>query len=432
MNLAHVNIRSLAFGGEGVGEVTEPAPIGGEGLLGISAFVPFTIPGERVTTQILEHKKRYLRGELVEILEQSPERTKPPCRYFGTCGGCEIQHISYEEQLRLKFEMIRGALRSGRLPSAVLDVVRPVIASAPYGYRRRVTLHLSESGLVGFYRERSRSVVSIEHCDVAVPAISDLLPKLSSFAHTVRGKLSSIILEADELGVIAVMKSAYALAKKDQELILGAARAVFENAILLSGADAAGGFGREILELPLNTSGNMSLQVPAGNFSQINLEMNRELVEYVTSISGADRGSSVYDLYSGAGNFSLPLARLGAKVTAVEVDPRLVQLGKQNAQRYRFERTLSFVQSSVEHFIAKESGTVPDLIVADPPRSGLGSLASKIPRAKRVVLVSCHLPSCVRDLAALLELGYEVEEIMPFDMFAQTTYTEIVSTLRRP
>lgn len=417
-----VNIRNLAFGGDGVGEVCEATD---ESLLGISAFVPFTVPGERIHARILEKKKRFVRAELIELpIEPSEHRIKPECRFFGICGGCELQHIDYAEQLRLKFEMIRGALRAGRLSSQAVEALQQIVPSEPFGYRRRVTLHLSQTGLIGFYREHSRSVVSIDRCPVATPEISALLPKLPSFAHQVKGKVSSVVLESDAAGTVAVLKSAYALTKRDIELIIGEARKCFESAVLLSGNESVGGFGREILELEL--SNGFPLRYPAGNFSQVNHEINRSLVEYVVENSEVERNTAVFDLYAGAGNFTLPLARHGAKVTAVELDPRLVHLGKQNAERLRLP--VNYLVSSVEAFLKKNSQT-PELIVADPPRSGLGS--SKLPPAKRIILISCHLPSCVRDLSTLIESGYHVKEIQPFDMFAQTTYVEIVSVLER-
>jgi 23S rRNA (uracil1939-C5)-methyltransferase len=423
-----VNIRNLAFGGEGVGEVVPPSA--DQSLLGISAFIKGTIPGELVTADVRETKKRHVRAELLEILTQSPSRVAPACKHFGICGGCELQHIEYNEQLRLKTEMIRGALRAARLPLAVVEAVRPLLGSEPYGYRRRVTLHISEGGLIGFYRELSRSVVNISECEVATANIQHLIPQLQQFATKVRGKISSLILESDPKGVVAVLKSAYALHAKEKEMLLKEARELFDSALLLSGGESIGGYGRELLELPLNVSGTLTLQVPAGNFSQVNLEVNQQLIEYVIGRSGVARDLTVFDLYAGAGNFSLPLARAGSKVTAVELDSRLVKLGKQNALRYNFDRSISFIESSVEKFLNKESA-VPDLIVADPPRSGLGAAASKLPKADRLVLISCHLPSCVRDLTALMELGYTVEEIQPFDMFAQTSYTEIVTVLKR-
>lgn len=399
-------------------------------LLGISAFVKFSIPGELVKAEIRETKKRHLRAELLEVLTPSAARVTPLCPHFGICGGCELQHIDYSEQLKLKQEMIRGALRAARLSQAVVEAVRPIIASEPYRYRRRVSLHISEGGLIGFYRELSRSVVSISECEISTPEIQSLIPKLQGFAEKVKGKISSLILESDPQGVVAVLKSAYALHAKEKEAIIKEARLVFESALVLAGGVPCGGYGRELIELPLNHAGTISIQIPAGNFSQVNLEVNQQLIEYVINASGANRESSVFDLYAGAGNFSLPLARVGAKVIAVELDSRLAQLGKQNALRYNFDRSITFIESSVEKFLAKES-SVPDIIIADPPRSGLASAIAKLPKAKAVVLISCHLPSCVRDLSGLIDLGYHVQEIQPFDMFAQTSYTEIATVLTR-
>ena len=198
-----VNIRNLAFGGEGVGEVVPPIGLDDQvlphdkSLLGISAFVKFSIPGELVTAEVRETKKRHLRADLLEVLTPSPNRIPPLCKHFGICGGCELQHIEYSEQLKLKLEMIKGALRAARLPQAVIEAVRPLVASEPYRYRRRVSLHISEGGLIGFYREFSRSVVSISECEVATPEIQNLLPQLQGFAEKVKGKISSLVLESD-------------------------------------------------------------------------------------------------------------------------------------------------------------------------------------------------------------------------------------------
>jgi 23S rRNA (uracil1939-C5)-methyltransferase len=141
----------------------------------------------------------------------------------------------------------------------------------------------------------------------------------------------------------------------------------------------------------------------------------------------------VLDLYSGAGNFSLPFALSGRTVTAVEADKRLVSFGRQNAQRYRLERTLSFVESSVERYLkeAPQAVAAADLVVADPPRSGLGAVAGALTPCRQIALISCHLPSFVRDLRALTTAGFSPLFIQPFDMFAQTSYVEILCALRR-
>jgi 23S rRNA (uracil1939-C5)-methyltransferase len=187
-----------------------------------------------------------------------------------------------------------------------------------------------------------------------------------------------------------------------------------------------------MLEFVLQRDGKMPLQVPAGAFSQVNEEINLQLVESAVRAVPEITGKTMYDLYAGAGNFSLPFARAGAHVTAVEAEKRLVHIGRQNAQRSRLEKNIVFIESSVERFLASRPRGFPgDAVVADPPRSGLGPLASALGGAPRILLVSCHLPSFVRDLKALVSNGYCVESIQPFDMFAQTSYSEVLCSLIR-
>ena len=186
------------------------------------------------------------------------------------------------------------------------------------------------------------------------------------------------------------------------------------------------GFGRQILDLQI--SNQVFISVPAGAFSQVNWPINQKLLQYVCT--EAKHTDTICDLYAGAGNFSIPLARLGADVVAVECEKRLAQLGKTNAKRLAVEKKLEFREQSVESFLrSKPKGY--DLIVADPPRNGLGALCSELNFAERLVLVSCSLPSFVRDLKNLVERGWQVQDIQPFDMFAQTSYLEIAAKLTR-
>lgn len=426
-----VNIRALAFGGAGVGEVVAQSG-GATDLLGITAFVPFTAPGERVRAQVTQRKDRYIHAQLAQVEERSPERIEARCALFRSCGGCELQHLDYAAQLRHKLEMIRSALRAAKLSGPVIDAVRPIVAGEDYGYRRRVTLHVSQTGSVGFYREASRSVVPATECPVVVPVLQESLKGVQDLGRAIQGKVSSIVLEADDTGVVAVLKSPYDLGTSEIRAILGEARKQFQSALLLLGDREVDGFGRRILELPLNEKRTLTLRVPAGYFSQVNSRINLELVQLSLGQAGNVHGKKVFDLYAGAGNFALPLARAGARVTAVECDKRLVSLGRENAARYSLEKNLSIVDSSVERFIASlDRKETADLLIADPPRSGLGPLAAKLPRAAELQLISCHMPSFVRDTKALTELGWQVRIVQPFDMFAQTSYTEILTVFTR-
>lgn len=435
--LVTVNVRNIAVGGAGVGEVMAQGD-GNSDLLGITAFVPFSAVGEVVAARVTEHKKRYLNTELVEIERGSPDRVTPDCRYFGVCGGCELQHISYPGQLASKWEMISSALKAGRLSSEVLNKLEPVIPGDPYHYRRRVALHIDRSGKVGFYRESSRSVVAVQSCAVAVPVIDSALSSIQELGKKVAGKISSLLLEADERGVVAVLKAPLDLTAPERQNVLAAAKEYFSNVVLMVGEREVGGFGRQILELPLTAGNGLMLRVPAGRFTQVNWGVNRKLIDYVLEHSlinnggQFNKGSRVLDLYAGAGNFALPLARAGATVTAVEADKRLALFCRESATKNGLDRNLEVVEGSVERFLDSPAGRKKAAcILADPPRSGLGQLVSALSNAERFLLVSCYLPSFVRDLRGLTAEGWRVERIQPFDMFAQTSYVEILGVMSR-
>ncbi len=427
----HVNIRRLAVGGAGVGEVVAQSD-GGESLLGITAFVPFAAAGEKVLARIVEKKERYVKAELLEIETPSSSRVEAPCQYYRTCGGCELQHMSYESELQAKQEMILGALRAAKLESEVLARVQPIIAGQEYGYRRRVSLHIDSSGRIGFYRENSRAVVAIDECLIAVPEINEALKSVKALGPVLQQKATSLLLEVDSKGLVVVIKSPYDLAVPQRDSILEAAKKHFDNVSLMVGGKEVGGFGRQILEMPLAPSGTLNLQVPAGSFSQVNWNMNLNLLAQVLEHAGVAPGSEVFDLYAGAGNFALPLARAGMNVTAVENDSRLVNLGRENAKRYKCDHRLNYVDSNVEDFLEtrRASGKIP-LVVADPPRSGIGKLAPSLQFADRLHLISCHLPSFVRDVKNFVQLGWSVERVQPFDMFAQTSHVELLAVLSK-
>ncbi|MCC6221716.1 MAG: class I SAM-dependent RNA methyltransferase [Deltaproteobacteria bacterium] len=422
-----VNIRGLAVGGAGVGEVVGQSN-GRSDLLGITAFVPFTVPGELVWARTVQEKDRHVEAQLLEVQKSADCRRIPRCRHFMTCGGCELQHISYEGQLEAKYQLLKGAMKAARLGTEVVELLNPVCPSSEYAYRRRVTLHLNANGQVGFYRPNSRSVVAIEECPVLVPELQELLPSCASFARTVSRSVTSMTLESDMKGVIVVLRSAYDLGDSEVKQVLKEARKFFANVTLITGEREVGGFGRQILELPLNERKTLVLQVTAGFFSQVNWPINLAVVARLLRHCGSVVGKRVYDLYSGAGNFAFPLLRAGANVVAVESDRRLVTSGRQTAVANGFQQKIEFNNVSVENFL-NAAGIKADThaIIVDPPRAGLGSAVKSLANARHLMLISCHVPSFIRDLKALVQHGWIPKAIEPFDMFPQTSYVEVLS-----
>ena len=424
-----VNIRSLAVGGAGVGEVI--AQIGdNDELLGITAFVPGAAPGEQVRARVEKLRPRYLDAELLSVEVSSKERVTPECPHFGVCGGCELQHMSYASQVQAKYDMIKNSLQAARLDSDTISELRPLVLAKPFNYRRRLTLHLDQNGRVGFYRAKSRSIVPINSCEIGDKKFVEILSSIQSFSHAVHGLINQVVLEADSNNVIAVLKSPYGLGKKEISKVLDEARKHFENAILFSDNQEVGCFGVSFLEYSVNAGSTVHFQLPADAFSQVNWEINTSLIELVLSFSEVSKGLNVLDLYSGAGNFALPLAKAGAEVLAIELNQKLVSFGIKNAKKNSLERQVEFRTQDVAKFLQKDKTGGFDVVVADPPRAGLGGLVKYID-AKKVLLVSCHLPSMVRDTKALVEKGYEVQAIQPFDMFAQTSHLEILTVFEK-
>jgi 23S rRNA (uracil1939-C5)-methyltransferase len=426
-----IHIRGLAVGGEFVGEVVQVFREQDETLLGITTFVPFAVPGETVRVRITERKERYLRGELLEVVTSSPDRINPECSYFTDCGGCELQHIEYSRQLEIKSQMIQGALRSARLPSRVLDIVSPVLPSDPYHFRRRVHLHIDSSGRLGFYKTKSRTIVSVHSCPVSVPEIEALLSVAQEITPALKGKINSLMLESDSSNVLAVLTSPYALTPKDQKEVYSVAKKAFKNFMIIVEGKEVSGSGITALELPLNRAKSLFLKVPGGSFSQVNWQVNLSLIEKVLEQVLPASGKVIYDLYAGAGNFTLPLARAGAHVIAVETDPRLVFYGKESAKNAGIQNNVSYYEESVERFLKKNALKALDTVIADPPRSGLGGLCNMFSECSNLIYISCHLPSFVRDIKQLVDKGLEVSLIQPFDMFAETSYVEILAVLKR-
>ena len=165
MRNVELTIEDIAFGGKGVARDA-----------GKAVFIPFTIQGERVSAQIVREKKQFAEAELVDVLEPSPERVVPPCPYFGRCGGCAYQHISYQHQLELKARQVEQAMR--RIAKIPDPPMRPIVASPlPYGYRNRITVH-AEDGVVGFYRRDVHKLMDIAQCPIAMPEVNHALKEL--------------------------------------------------------------------------------------------------------------------------------------------------------------------------------------------------------------------------------------------------------------
>ncbi len=216
MRVVNLKIEDIAFGGKGVGREQ-----------GKAIFVPYTIEGEIVSAEIVREKKQFAEAELIEAKERSPDRVEPQCPYFGRCGGCAYQHISYEHQLAIKWRQVRNALqRIGKLKDVAM---RPIIPSPKqYAYRNRITVHAQE-GAIGFFRRDSHQLIDIEHCPISTDEVNRALTELRAQSYvrdghyTLRASASSRVFSQTNDEVANALRDLVVnLVPPNQELLIDA------------------------------------------------------------------------------------------------------------------------------------------------------------------------------------------------------------------
>ncbi len=410
------------------------------------AFVPFGAPGDTVEVEVVREKKRYVQTRLVRIVEPSPLRRVPPCEHFGTCGGCQWQHLPYGEQLRSKDRSFRGFLK-GRLGLGRGDIFRDPIASPrEWGYRNRVGLKVREVGgavRVGYFAGGTHRLVPISDCPIAHPAIRESLPHLERFLETfppARGHLPQFDFQVDGRGGLwAVAHLLRALGPQDEEALRAfSAHAGLAGLFVQSGRKETLRplYGDEPhLPFRLLVGGRaLALDVSPGAFVQANEAVNQALIDEVRGLAPLYRGRPALDLFCGAGNFTLPLALEAEEVVGVEGYPPAARDGERNARANGFSniRILPLPAERGLRALATE-GYRPVFALLDPPREGaeeaLGGLAALAP--EQVLYVSCSPPTLARDLRHLAGQGYRVEWIRAADMFPQTAHLESLTLLSR-
>ncbi len=448
-----LTIDKLVYGGDALARL--PADEHGKGK---AVFLPFALPGERVSVHLVEQRTGFARAELDGVVAASAHRIEPRCPYFARCGGCHYQHAAYEEQLRLKSEILRETLRR----TAKLDWPGEIQAHSaePWEYRNRTRMKMGRAGTpgvrdfsLGYYRLGTHELLAVEQCPISSPLINRALQAVWELGRG--GQIAPELTEleffanaADDRLLVAFFSSMQKPAQGTAETLAAALQAkVPETAGVLlfeqRRADRAQGQGRspmDDLDAPIEgrayaTAGDKALayeaagvkyRVSGGSFFQTNRFLTDKLVELVT---GGRSGGKALDLYAGAGLFAAVLAKSFDKVTAVESAPS----SSSDLQR-NVPGNVSAVQDRAELFLKNSPGMKADLVVVDPPRAGLGEAAARTlagVRAARITYVSCNPATLARDLVALVGAGWRVEEVNLVDLFPQTYHIESVVQLVR-
>jgi 23S rRNA (uracil1939-C5)-methyltransferase len=420
---AEIVIDALAYGPYGIGR-----------LDGKAVMIPDTAPGDKIVARVVESKERYAVGEVIRLIEPSPLRQTPPCSYVGRCGGCSWQHLRYEAQLKAKQQSVADALsRIGKLSDFDL---RPIMPSTDeYHYRRRIRLQIAVVSSLGFFAAGSHSVVEIDTCLIADTRLNAVIEPLRCWLTELNSVMEHLELVAgdkvDELVVVAQPVDSFLTSDESACERLVSGNNPINGLIVLARAGRKV-YGRTLITV--NLQGDLTLQVDADVFTQVNATGNRQMLDQLLAAGHFHERDQVLELYCGAGNFTLPMAHQVKQIVAVEGSRAAIANGKLNAQNYRLDN-IDWLCAAVPQAVAqfKRQRRKFSKIVLDPPRTGAKGIEADLAAlgAETILYVSCNPTTLARDLAALSKFGYKLSAVQPMDFFPHTFHVESLAILTR-
>ncbi len=435
-NMSIALIESLDHEGRGVAHVD-----------GKAIFIEGALPGERVRYTSFRRKPTFENARADEILKASCQRVTPACPHFGVCGGCSMQHLEPLAQAAAKQRVLEDAFwHIARLrPESIL----PPIVGPAWGYRRRARLTVRKvvkkgGVLVGFHEKRSSYVADMTSCAVLPAPISTLLPQLRDLvgALSIAERLPQIEVAAGDGPTVLVLRILEPLTRQDEDLLRAFAD---RHGVTLwlqpGGPDSAAPFhppeaAQPFYRLP---DYDVTLRFRPTDFTQVNHEVNRVLVRKALGLLDVRAGESVADMFCGLGNFTLPLARMGARVVGVEGSAALVARARENAILNGLDARIDYHVANLFEVTAEQLSAWGrfDKMLVDPPREGAVELVKALYEhaptpPSRIVYVSCNPATLARDAAVLVhDKGYRLVAAGIANMFPHTSHVESIARFER-
>ncbi len=442
-----VTIKRIGINGEGVGYYRRKA-----------VFIDRALPDEVVIAKVTQVQPGYLKAEIIEIEKRSPDRQEPPCAVYDACGGCQLQHLNYEGQLRAKEELVREAFRRyTRLDKLPL---RPILGMEdPWGYRNKAELQTgmdADKIVTGLYAVGSHRLVDISGCPIHHPVVNQVIERVKAILgelnipiyneRTRKGAIRTVVARVGQASgqvqltlITAVDRMPHAdrlVARIREELPMVATIAYNIHkgkSPLVFGEQTHVLWGDERLE---ETLGDVQFSLSPRAFFQLNPAQTVKLYNATQEAAALSGTELVVDAYCGTGTISLWLAPAAREVRGIEVVPEAVRDAQDNARTSGIGNA-HFYEGRAEQLLPKwvKQGIRPDVVVVDPPRTGCErSLLDAIAQARpaRFVYVSCNPATLAKDCQVLLDSGYRLDWVQPVDMFPHTSHVEcVVSTYRK-
>lgn len=444
-----LTIKKIGINGEGIGYYKRKA-----------VFVDGALPSEEIICEFTKEHNKYIEGKTIKIKKRSKDRVNAPCPYFGKCGGCQLQHLEYQEQLNMKKDLILQALERyvPNYPKLNIEILDTIGMEDPYNYRNKAQMPVAFDGekiVTGLYEANTNKLIHIDKCIIqhnfineAIHYIKTLLMKYHIMVYNRRfnnGVLRYItvryINNTNEAQVVLVLKQKELthMKKIANELIekFPKIKSVYAN--VSSDVRSHEIYGKEFIHI----AGKETIHAKIGeskyilspqSFFQLNTEQCKVLYDEIIELANFKESYKVIDAYSGAGTIGIYIANLVKEVRGVDVTEQAIIDAKNNATLNNLDNTY-FESGEVDKVIPKwiADGFKPDMLILDPPRKGIDdnllNLIKKV-KIKRLIYVSCNASTLAKDLNELRKI-YNIKVIQPIDMFPQTSHVESVVLLVR-
>lgn len=407
-----ITLDKLTYGGDAMGRLPDARAV----------FVPFALPGEQVRIRLVEEKRGYARAELLEILQPAAERIEPRCPHFGVCGGCHYQHLSYPSQLEAKSGILRDQLtRIGQISDPLIQPMQP--CPNPWNYRNHVQFHLDPDGSPGFQAPNSNRIVPIHECHLPQEPLNKLWPQLEFETDTGIERFS-LRLGADEDIMLVLESRQPEIPGLDVQAGISVVHQYNGESLLL--------VGEEHIRMEIQSTHAIQgriFQVSSGSFFQVNTRMAGVLVDHLLS-NLPDNLDTLLDVYCGVGFFSAFLAPRVRRLIGIEASPSACEDFSINLDE--FDHVELYEATADQALPALQ--VKPDFILVDPPRAGLERSALEAildMQPKTLAYISCDPATLARDARRLLNGGYQLQHITPFDLFPHTFHIESISFFTR-
>lgn len=439
-----VEIIDNGFEGEGIAKIND-----------FTIFIPGAIKGEKVKILIVKVLSSYAFGKILEILEKSENRIEPDCKTYKRCGGCNLRHIKYQETLKLKQNAVQSLV--DKTLKNKIRVKETIGMENPYYYRNKVQypVGIDKNGKpqIGVFANRSHEIIPIEKCFIQNEKSEEIAKYIFELwnennytiynEETRKGLLRHIVIKTgiktNQYMCILVVNGqgfdnekefASKIANKYKEIRAIIVNSNMKNTNVILGLENRTIFGKEYIEDKL---GEYIFKISPLSFYQVNPIQAEKLYNLGIEKAKITKEDIVFDLYCGIGTISLFMSKYAKKVYGIEIVEEAIKAAKENAEINSVDN-VEFIAGDVEKVLSNiiyDRKIIPDIVMVDPPRRGLDNTSINnilSIKSKRLVYISCNPATLVRDLAKLEEM-YEVEEVVPVDMFPFTSHVECVSLL---